>query len=325
MTVFLLLLFTGSLLYLLLQLHQLRLLLTADHHVADRQTATAAASQACPTSLSPAVRAFAQLLPETEARRRRQSRELRACGYLHPEAWTVLQAMRSFLVTASLLTGLVLLQFADAAMSPVILAATAVIPLLAWSLPGWLISRIAQQRQTKLTAGLPDLLSLLQPGLQAGQSVSASLDRVSTPLKQLHPELAEQVQIVARRGDVVGWGTAVREWGETYPHSAIRDVSTLLSQSARLGTRLCDAVGQLGDQIDDQLTHQAEQTMQRVSVLLLFPTVLCLVPAVFLFLATPSILALEDFAKSGTPEAAAAAAQSDASPTPPLIIPLSGN
>ncbi|MCR9200879.1 MAG: type II secretion system F family protein [Planctomycetaceae bacterium] len=243
---------------------------------------------------------LAALLPESEQRRQTQIRQLRACGYQGPSTWTGFQALRFALTATPMLAGLICVNLAGVPMQPILLVMTAVLPVVGWSLPGMVIARKASARQAAITAALPDLLTLLNASVQSGHSIARATSDVVDPMEHLHPELAAQLQVLHRRSTVASWDQAVGELGDTFPGSAISRVCRLLQQSHRLGNQLGDTLLQHADDITDVQAHEAEQTMQRVSVQLLFPVVLCLLPAVFVHLAGPSLLAVEDFHSSNS-------------------------
>ena len=262
------------------------------------------------------IRPLAALLPESTARQQTQKRQLRACGFHGALSWHIFQALRFVLTAVPLLAGLVFLNFLGTDSQPMTLVLTAVLPILlpilGWSLPGVVIARAATARQAAITAALPDLLTMVHASVQSGRPVARALSDGIGPMELLHPELANELLVLQRRSTVTGWPQAVGELADTFPGGAISRVCRLLQESHRLGNRAKDTLIQHADDITDLLHHEAEQTMQRVSVQLLFPVVLCLLPSVFVQLAGPSLLAVEDFRRSneGQPQEAAAAPDS---------------
>lgn len=241
------------------------------------------------------IRPIAALLPESTARQQTQQRQLRACGFHGAFAWHVFQAMRFALTAMPLLAGLLLLNLIGTDQQPIVLVLTAVLPVLGWCLPGVVIAREANAQQAAVTAALPDLLTMVNASVQSGRPIARALSDVVAPMESLHPQLAAQLLVLQRRSTVTGWHQAVDELADTFPGCAVSRVCRLLQELHRLGNRPKERLIQHAEDITDLLHHQAEQTMQRVSVQLLFPVVLCLLPAVFLHLAGPSLLAVEDF------------------------------
>lgn len=259
------------------------------------------------------------LLPETHARRQRQTQQLAASGYHAPTAWQSFNALRFVLISGTLLLGLTFVNLATTELRPYALVTTAVLPIVAWTIPGVVISQVAMQRQAAVVAGLPDMLSLLIPAVNSGRTISQSLCGMISQISRLHPELAENLQIMTRRSDVVGWSSAVAELSRTYPCHPVQSLCTLLGQSERLGSKLTESIRRCSNDLSEDFRHSSEKAIQQVSILLLFPTVLCLVPAVFLVLAGPSMLAIEEFAAESISETAPDAPAAGTS----FIVPVS--
>ena len=67
-----------------------------------------------------------------------------------------------------------------------------------------------------------------------------------------------------------------------------------------MGTSISDALNTYSDTMRESLRQRADEKGNRATFRLLFPTVLCLMPAVYLFLLGPAVVALADFFNSGS-------------------------
>ena len=66
-----------------------------------------------------------------------------------------------------------------------------------------------------------------------------------------------------------------------------------------MGTSISEALTTYSDTMRESLRQRADEKGNRATFRLLFPTVLCLMPAVYLFLLGPAMIAMSDFFYSG--------------------------
>ena len=72
-----------------------------------------------------------------------------------------------------------------------------------------------------------------------------------------------------------------------------------LTQTERMGTSVSDALTDYSDTMRESLRQRADERANQASFSLLFPTVLCLMPAVFMFLMGPAVIELSKFTNAG--------------------------
>ena len=66
-------------------------------------------------------------------------------------------------------------------------------------------------------------------------------------------------------------------------------------QTEQMGTSMSQALTEYSDGMRDSLRQRADEKANKAAFKLLFPTVLCLMPAVYIFLLGPSIVKLHKF------------------------------
>ncbi|REJ71050.1 MAG: hypothetical protein DWQ29_24325, partial [Planctomycetota bacterium] len=76
-------------------------------------------------------------------------------------------------------------------------------------------------------------------------------------------------------------------------------LTSLLLQTERMGTSMSEALTEYSDNMRETLRQQADQQANTASFKLLFPTVLCLMPAVFMILLGPAVIEMSDFFQGG--------------------------
>lgn len=155
----------------------------------------------------------------------------------------------------------------------------------------WLDSRKAS-RQTNLRRALPDALDVLVICLEGGASLPAGLQRVASELQTAHPMLATELHIVQREIQLGrSAGEALRQFAHRCDLEEIRSLASVVQQSERFGASLVKALRVHAETLRSKRILLAEEMAQKAVVKLLFPTALCIMPALFIVIIGP--LALE--------------------------------
>ena len=227
------------------------------------------------------------LAPRDAKERGRWQDRLGRAGLNHPRALPVLLGVKAFLILlgpAAFLLGLL----GGLSVLVSVLAGTAVSGL-GFVLPGlWLDWRVAR-RHTILRRALPDALDMLVMCVEGGLSLSASLPRVRAELQAAHPELAAELS-VAEREMMVGQsaGEALRKVGERVGLEELCSLALVLLQSQRYGASIAKAMRTYADALRTERRHRIEEKAQRAAVQILFPTLLCIFPAIFVVVLGPA-------------------------------------
>jgi tight adherence protein C len=162
----------------------------------------------------------------------------------------------------------------------------------------WLESRI-RHRHCVLRQSLADFLDLMIVCLESGLSLQSTIQRVSDELRIAHPELAEELNIVQR--DINLGATvdaALRRFADRSGYEGIRSLATFVREAQRFGTQLTEALRLHADMLRSQREYAAEEIAQKAAVKILIPTLLLILPAVFLVLAGPAAIQIQQaFAK----------------------------
>lgn len=242
-----------------------------------------------------ATPALAQMLPETAARKEKQRQDLSAAGYHSRGAWLNLNSVRFVLaLLALLLVGLGLIAAPPAA-EPYLLAAVIAAPLVAWALPPLVVSSKASERRTDIERALPDALDMLNMGVSQGLTVQSSLRRIGPEIAPAHPELAEELRIVDQQARMGSLQQALHNFSQRMDSTEVTSFTSLLIQSEATGTSVSRALTDYSDSMRSTFRERADSRANAASFKLLFPTVLCLMPSVFLFLLGPAVVSMSDF------------------------------
>jgi tight adherence protein C len=216
-------------------------------------------------------------------------RQLLQAGYYHQ------QALGMFLgVKLALMLGLPLVAAAAPYLAGgVSLKKAIVISISASALgmivPGlWLEHQIGK-RHRLLRHSLPDALDMLVLCLEGGVSMTAAFQRVTSELKIVHPVLGAEMSIMQREIQLgLSAGEALKKMAERTGLNEVRDLASVWLQSERFGASMVKALRVHAEAGRQERQQQIEEQAQKAAVKILFPTLLCIFPAIFIVLLGPA-------------------------------------
>ena len=248
------------------------------------------------TLLNPAL---ASLLPDTPERQEDARKELTAAGYYNPHALENLAALRYSLMMLSIVVFAGLLLIVPARLEPFVIGGLVVGPILGWALPMLQIRRKAADRTREIGRAMPDLLDMLNMCVSQGLTVPEALKRVLRDFRGVYPALAQELSIVIEQSRINDLHSALESFGRRINLPEVHSFTTLLIQTERMGTSISEALTTYSDTMRESLKQRADEKGNRATFRLLFPTVLCLMPAVYLFLLGPAVNELSKFFDAG--------------------------
>ncbi len=158
--------------------------------------------------------------------------------------------------------------------------------------PGLWLDHRKKKRQGALRRALPDALDLLVLCLEGGGTLPAAIQRVAEDLEAAHPLLSAEWATIQREMRMgLSAGDAVKRFGERCDLEDVRELAAVLLQSERFGAGVAKALRMHADGFRAELQQRAEETAQKASVKILFPTLLCIFPAIFIVLLGPAAYA----------------------------------
>lgn len=242
---------------------------------------------------------LAAMLPESDEKKQALKRTLKSAGYYTPHAWHNLAATRYIgLVLPIVLFGALLIMVPQRFEWPVIGCLIA-FPILGYALPGLLVQSQAAARVKEIEQGLPDMLDMLNMCVSQGMTLPNSMQRVGLELRGVYPDLAKELSIVSDQSRIAGLPAALESFSDRIDSPDVHSFTTLLTQTERMGTSVSGALTEYSENMRESLRQRADLKGNSATFKLLFPTVLCLMPAVFLFLLGPAIVQIHDFYTSG--------------------------
>lgn len=158
-------------------------------------------------------------------------------------------------------------------------------------LPNWLLNRQVKRRQLEIFEAFPDALDLLTICVEAGLGLDAALVRVAKEIRLETTELAEELELVTlemRAG--VGKDRALRNLALRTGVQDIESLVALLVQSERFGTSIGESLRVQSETLRVKRQQRAEEAAAKISVKLVFPLVLCILPSIFFVVGGPAVI-----------------------------------
>jgi tight adherence protein C len=166
---------------------------------------------------------------------------------------------------------------------------------LGFFLPRFVLNRRIASRQQRITWGLADALDLLVVAIEAGLGLNAALNRIGQELKNLHPDMHQELELVNLEIRVGrSREEALRNLAERTGVDDIRSFVALLIQADRYGSSIGKAVRVFAESLRTRRRQRAEQASQKAALKLLIPLTLFLFPVVIVVVLAPPVLTLID-------------------------------
>lgn len=185
---------------------------------------------------------------------------------------------RAVAVAAAIGSGLVL-----AAIAPPL---AVFVPALWWGRPWWRARVAARRRQAEVAGDLPEVVDLLRVAVGSGLTIPLAIDAVGRRAEgPVARALADAAASASRGGRLADALDALPEvLGESG-----RTLAATLAGSLRYGHAIGPALERLAAACRDDQRRQAEAAARRVPVLMLFPLVVCILPAFALLTVAPLV------------------------------------
>jgi tight adherence protein C len=258
----------------------------------------AAATEAPTTSLgAPAfytvtqfVEAIGKKLPPSPANTRRYRDELIAAGYRSLTAASFYAGLKILLAVAFAALA-ALLQFKTRLNLAGQIAYVGIAAFGGFRLPDFVLARRLKRRRRNLRQALPDALDLMVVCAEAGLALERTLRVVGRELELVHPELSDELNLATLE---VNAGKRRREALENLAvrtgEPAIRKFVTVLVQADRFGTEISEALSNHSEYMRARRRIDAEERAGKVSVKMVFPIFLFILPCILLVTVGPAAL-----------------------------------
>lgn len=172
--------------------------------------------------------------------------------------------------------------------SPRALVVVVLTVLAVWYLPDVLVRSRAKQRQGQVLRELPDTLDQLTITVEAGLGFEAALARTARasngPLASELARTVQDIQLGASRSD------ALRALGKRLEVPELRRVIGALRHAEKYGVPVAQVLRIESTEMRERSRQRAEELAMKLPVKILFPLMLCILPALFVIVLGPAIV-----------------------------------
>jgi tight adherence protein C len=261
--------------------------------VQDQPAFTKMAQTALPRMGTPFV-------PSNEEERTKLQARLTHAGFYSRQAMVVFLGIKVLLMFAPVVLGVIAgtLGLVTMQMGLIVGACSAIVGMIG---PSFWLDRMKSRRQMNFRRALPDALDILVICLEGGLSLTGALKRMAGELRTAHPALAAELHLVEREIQLGrSSGEALRKMGERADLEEVRSLAGVIIQSERYGAGLVKSLRVHSESMRVKRMQQAEEKAQMAATLVLFPTVLFILPAMFIVILGPAVMhILNIFSKMG--------------------------
>jgi tight adherence protein C len=165
--------------------------------------------------------------------------------------------------------------------------------ILGYVTPSMYIDRRIAKRRNEHRSGFPDFMDLLVVCADSGLSMEAALERVGRELGESYPSLCTNIHMAnleIRAGRSMT--EALEHLADRLGLEEARAFSTLIQQSAELGSSITDALRVYSDDMRHKRLSRAEEKAYSLPAKLAIPMMVCIFPVLFVVILLPVIVRL---------------------------------
>ena len=175
----------------------------------------------------------------------------------------------------------------------IMLALTVAALAIGLILPDYVLTKRVKKRQTLLRRGLPDALDMLVVCTEAGMGLNAAIQRVAMELEIQHPFLADELKTtMLHMGAGMDSRSALQELATRTNMAEIRALVGTLQQAMRFGTSISETLRVFSEEMRNKRLEAAQEKAAKVSVQMLIPVAVCMLPAVLVIVMAPPMIKL---------------------------------
>lgn len=157
--------------------------------------------------------------------------------------------------------------------------------------PSIYLSRRAKNVELQNRRGFPDILDLMIVSSEAGLTMEASIERISSEIKHTYPNLSTQLNMASleiRAGRPID--QALRAFGERLRLDEVKGFATMVQQAKELGTSVSDALRVYSEEMRHKRMMQAEEKAYALPAKMSIPVTLFILPIVIGIAVIPTIV-----------------------------------
>lgn len=158
-------------------------------------------------------------------------------------------------------------------------------------IPNFWLNFVVRRRREKMILGFPDALDLLVVCAEAGMGLDSALRRVGEEIRLSNKVVSDEFRMLnleLRAGK--SRRDALRNLAARTGLEDVNSLTTLLIQTDKFGTSVAQALRVHTDSMRTKRTQRLEEIAARLPVKLLFPTIFCIFPSLFLVILGPALI-----------------------------------
>ena len=164
----------------------------------------------------------------------------------------------------------------------------AVFGVFGFFLPDLLLINKAQHRSEQIQKALPDSIDLLTISVESGLAFDAALSQVSRnsdgPLAEEFTRVLKEIQIGSSRSE------ALRALSERTDVDDLRIFLNSMVQAEKLGIPIADVLRVQSAEMRVKRSQRIEEQAMKLPVKIIFPLLLCIMPAMFVVIIGPAVI-----------------------------------
>jgi len=246
------------------------------------------------TTMTRAAEPINKIVPISAVEAAKLQKQLMHAGFSSPDAAVAYRAIQ-LLSFATLPTVVVIFCLSMSWSFNTTLIWGALAAALGFYLPRVILKKKIAGRQQRIRWALADALDLMVIAVEAGLGLNAALNRVGEELKDLHPDMHRELELVNLEIRVGrSREEALRNLTERTGVDDIRSFVALLIQADRFGSSIAKAVRVFADALRTKRRQRAEQESAKAALKLLIPLTAFLFPVIVSMILAPAALNLID-------------------------------
>ena len=159
-------------------------------------------------------------------------------------------------------------------------------------LPDLLLINKAQHRSDQIERALPDSIDLLTISVESGLAFDAALAQVARnsdgPLAEEFTRVLKEIQIGSSRSE------ALRGLSERTDVNDLRVFLNSMVQAEKLGIPIADVLRVQAAEMRLKRSQRIEEQAMKLPVKIIFPLILCIMPAMFIVILGPAVISIQD-------------------------------
>ncbi len=153
------------------------------------------------------------------------------------------------------------------------------------------VKRRARLRQETIASELSEAVDLLVVAVESGLGLNEAINVVGNETQRQHQEIGRELAIVsAEMSAGKSLGESMRALADRSAVDELKPLAATLIQSEQLGTQIGPALRASSNALRDARRLRAEENAHKLSIKILFPLVLLVLPAMLLLILGPAML-----------------------------------